>query len=108
MTSHPTAADLYEAVRRRLPRISLATVYRNLDLLATEGLIQRLPTGGARGRFDGDPESHHHVRCVSCGKVDDLCGVPLELGQEPVSSVNDFEVLGHELHFVGLCPECRR
>ena len=63
LTSHPTAPALYEVVRRRLPRISLGTVYRNLELLARAGFIQRLDLQGAEARFDGNPEHHYHVRC---------------------------------------------
>ena len=56
--SHPTAAELYEIVRRRLPRISLGTVYRNLELLSESGLIRKLSMGSAEARFDGDLEDY--------------------------------------------------
>ena len=53
--SHPTAAELYQTVRRRVPNISLGTVYRNLDLLSQAGTIQKLDTIGSEARFDGNP-----------------------------------------------------
>ena len=66
---HPTADELFHAVRRRLPRISLATVYRNLDLLAQTGHVLRLdPPEGPR-RFDGFTEGHTHARCSRCGRT---------------------------------------
>ena len=106
--THPTAADLYETVRRRLPRISLATVYRNLDLLAADGVICRLPAAdGGQGRFDGDPDRHYHVRCERCGKVDDVNGVPEQIGHGQVRSRHGFKITGHRLDFLGVCPECR-
>ena len=79
LTSHPTAAGLYEIVRRRLPKISLGTVYRNLELLARTGLIQKLEFGGGEARFDGNVDRHDHVRCVRCGRVDDISAPPLDL-----------------------------
>ena len=57
-TAHPTAVELYEVVRRRLPKISLGTVYRNLDLLARLGIIDKLDLSGAEARFDGDVRPH--------------------------------------------------
>ena len=70
VTTHPTADQVYDMVRKKLPRISLATVYRNLDLLAQDGLISKLD-GGAQLRFDGNPADHYHIRCTRCQRVDD-------------------------------------
>ena len=78
-SSHPTAAELYAKVRRRLPRISLGTVYRNLDLLAEMGKIQKLDLAGGETRFDGNPEPHCHMRCVRCGRVDDLHEIAVDV-----------------------------
>jgi len=61
--SHPTADELYRKVRRRLPRISLGTVYRNLELLSRSGLIRKLEIGGGKMRFDGIVEPHYHIHC---------------------------------------------
>ncbi|MHC4177111.1 MAG: Fur family transcriptional regulator [Planctomycetota bacterium] len=107
LSSHPTAVGLYEIVRQRLPRISLGTVYRNLDLLATSGAIQKLDPGGSQARFDGNVDRHDHVRCVGCGRVDDLCGAPLDLAGVKRNDCNGYEVLGYRLEFVGVCPRCR-
>ena len=107
VTSHPTAVELYQFVRCRLPKISLGTVYRNLQLLAESGIIQKLELGGPEARFDGNPDCHYHVRCVRCGRVDDLDRLPAELvGNEP-KEIAGYQILGHRLEFVGICPECR-
>ena len=107
LTSHPSATDLYEIVRQRLPRISLGTVYRNLELLARSGVIQKLEIGGAQTRFDGNPKQHHHVRCISCGRVDDAHEVSADLLGDEVKNIGGYEILGHRLEFVGLCPVCK-
>jgi Fur family ferric uptake transcriptional regulator len=105
--SHPTAAQLYEVVRRRLPKISLGTVYRNLDLLARMGKIQKLDLGGSEARFDGNPDLHYHVRCVHCGRVDDVHGPPADLVSDQPRGVGGYEILGHRLELLGICPQCK-
>ena len=74
---HPTATGLYEIVRRQLPKVSLGTVYRNLELLARMGTIRKLEFSGTEARFDGDIGRHDHIRCVRCDRVDDVGGDPL-------------------------------
>jgi Fur family ferric uptake transcriptional regulator len=108
VTTHPTAVELYELVRRRLPKISLGTVYRNLELLAKAGLIQKLDIQGTEARFDGNPERHHHVRCVECGRLDDVEDLPVEPVQYEPQDLSGYEIVGHRFEFMGLCPECRR
>ena len=69
--SHPGADEIYERVRKRLPQISLGTVYRNLEILSELGEIQNLELGGGLKRFDSNPKKHYHIRCIRCGRVDD-------------------------------------
>ena len=106
VTSHPTAVELYEMVRRRLPKISLGTVYRNLDLLAEMGTIRKVSLGGAEARFDGDTDRHEHIRCIRCGRLDDVAGVAVELPDGETDKMGGYTVIGHRLEFVGVCPEC--
>ena len=103
---HPTAAALRGVVRHRLPKISLGTVYRNLELLAKTGEIQKLNAGAAEARFDGNPERHDHIRCVKCGRVGDISGPSLELPFDVKNDYRSYRVLGHRVEFVGVCPEC--
>ena len=71
LKSHPSADELYGRVRRLLPRISLGTVYRNLEVLSQQGVVQKVELGGPQRRYDGDITTHYHVRCVECGRVED-------------------------------------
>jgi len=104
---HPTAEWVYRRARRRLPNISLGTVYRNLKQLAEAGLIREIQAGGQALRFDGNLGPHHHVRCVGCGRVNDLA-VPLDTRREQAAArAMDFQVLGHHVEVQGLCPACR-
>jgi len=104
---HPTADWVYRRARGHLPRISLGTVYRNLRQLAEAGLIREIQAGGQALRYDGNTGPHHHVRCVGCGRVNDLV-VPLDTRREQAAArALDFQVLGHHVEVQGLCPACR-
>ena len=106
VSTHPTADEVYEMVRRRVPRISLGTVYRNLEILSEQGMIQKIQVAGTQKRFNGNAKNHYHVRCVGCGRVEDVAVDPVEL-EDSVRKVSDYEIIGHRLEFIGLCPKCR-
>lgn len=106
--SHPTADDVYDRVRKRLPRISLGTVYRNLEALATQGVIQRLDLSGGQRRFDHEPVPHYHVRCVECGSLADVSLKPSMDPGDVLEEGCEFEILAVRLEFLGICPQCRR
>ncbi len=104
MKSHPTAAELYAVVRRRLPRISLGTVYRNLEVLHEDGKIRKMEFAGTESRFDGTTKQHDHVRCTECDRIQDI--FPQEPARRP-AEMEGFLVTGHRLEFLGICPRCR-
>ena len=107
VTTHPTADEIYGMVRRKLPRISLGTVYRNLEKLSDEGVILKLEHAGKQRRYDGDTSEHHHIRCVRCGKVDDLMISPeVALGKD-IENINGYELIDYKVEFSGVCPGCR-
>jgi Fur family ferric uptake transcriptional regulator len=108
LKTHPTADELYEIVRKQIPRISLGTVYRNLDILADSGMILRLEHGAGCYRFDGNPENHYHVRCSICGRVDDISDAPLEDIEQAIQEKCGYEILTHRLEFIGICPDCQK
>jgi len=105
--THPTADEVYAMVRRRLPRISLGTVYRNLDLLSESGLVRKLDSG-PQMRFDADTTDHYHVRCARCGRVRDLHVEPIPGLDELVETGHEFDIIGYRLEFIGICSSCRR
>lgn len=107
VTTHPAADEVYEMVRKRLPKISLGTVYRNLEQMADEGLILKLD-GGTQKRYDGNPNAHYHFRCLKCDAMIDLPFEPMEAIQKMIESLSDFEITDYRLDFVGLCPRCRK
>jgi Fe2+ or Zn2+ uptake regulation protein len=105
---HPTAEEVYLEVKRRLPKISLATVYKNLEALVNCGAVSKLTYGDAASRYDIRTDHHYHTRCLECGKVWDLdakSGVEFlqQIKPQPGFAVEDYrlELLGH-------CRDCRR
>jgi Fur family ferric uptake transcriptional regulator len=105
---HMTADEIYEQVRKRLPRISLGTVYRNLEILAELGAIQKLELSGSIKRFDGNPNRHYHIRCMRCGRVDNAPVAPLQQIEDKLYGATVFTILGHRLEFEGFCPKCSK
>ena len=106
--THPSADEIYERVRSFLPRISLGTVYRNLEVLSKMGKIQKLELSGSLKRFDWNPKKHYHIRCVRCDRVDDAPLAPLNQLEDELYEATVFQIIGHNLEFTGLCPECTR
>ena len=105
---HMTADELYGVVKRKNARISLATVYRNLELLSETGMIAKLEVGGRQKCFDSDVLGHDHVICVQCHRVENVL---LEETKEDYPShgvVDGYIITGRRLEFVGLCPKCQK
>lgn len=108
VTSHPTANEVYDMVRKKLPRIGLGTVYRNLELMAESGIILKLEVGGTQKRFDATTDPHYHIRCVNCGKVDDInVSVQHEINMR-AAEVSDYSILSHHIEFTGICKDCQK
>lgn len=108
MKTHPTADELYDRVKKLIPKISLATVYRNLEILSGVNIIQKLEVTGRQKRFDGDISNHYHIKCIKCGRVDDIPSIQLSEIERAVTDPCGYTVLGHRLEFEGICPECKK
>ncbi len=107
VTSHPTADEMYQMIRKRLPKISLGTVYRNLEILSELGMVLKLDVGGTQKRFDGNVENHYHARCKQCGSVSDIhMSINTDIEAQAQLST-DFKIQRHSLEFTGICPGCQ-
>ncbi|GAB1484920.1 transcriptional repressor [Treponema sp.] len=104
--THPTAAWVYDSLKKELPGLSLGTVYRNLGILSDQGLVRVLQAGSTFDRFDADVSQHYHCICENCGKVEDVL-VPVSPDLEAQAERQlGHPVTGHRLDFYGLCSEC--
>jgi Fe2+ or Zn2+ uptake regulation protein len=106
--AHLSAEEIHAALRRRHPRLSMSSVYRNLHILVAQGKLQVLRFGSGQDLYDARTDVHYHLLCRSCGELRDL-EVPALAGvdAEIQSQVSDFQVEGHTLVFHGLCQTCQ-
>lgn len=104
---HPTADQVYTAMRVKMPNISLGTVYRNLNLLADNGEILRLQVGDKTDHFDYDTSPHHHFVCKKCGAVSDLTMPNIDSVMEVAASNFSGTIEGYDIYFYGSCERCR-
>jgi len=105
---HLSADELYDKVKKYMPRISLATVYRNLEILSEAGFIGKLEISGRQKRFDYDVTDHDHVYCAVCHRVDNLNIERQGLHTKEIKSVKGYSVTGYRLEIVGVCPACQK
>ena len=101
--AHPTAQMVYDILRPELPKLSLGTVYRNLQQMAAEGRLVQLD--GPVARFDAVLPPHAHIRCVHCGQMADLA-VSYDPALDREAAGDGWTVTGHELVFNGICSAC--
>lgn len=104
-STHPTADELFQEIRKSLPTISLATVYRNLNTLSADGVIRKIAMPGMPDRFDWRMTVHDHLWCENCGRVFDFT-LPQALDQQ-IEKVSGMKVRSYTLVAQGLCQECR-
>ena len=105
---HPTADMVYSMVKQAHPNISLATVYRNLNLLAQNGLLTKIKVANGSDRFDGRTDEHYHMLCQSCGRVFDA-DIKLDFlpqFDKDILSQTGFTVVSHHLLAEGICKNC--
>ncbi|MEJ2547387.1 MAG: transcriptional repressor [Gemmatimonadota bacterium] len=108
MRTHPTAEEIFRTVRRRVPAISLATVYNALESFESAGVCQKLTQGEGAARYDIRTDAHHHLQCVDCGRLFDVSGPPLSDWLAAIDTGDEFELLGGQLVLEGRCNACRR
>lgn len=103
---HPTADYVYTHLKKEQPALSLATVYRNLNLLAENGLIRRIPMPDAKDRYDGCLKKHYHAICDRCGKVYDIELAEVGEIDKTIAEKIGFKAVSHELIVHGVCRNC--
>ncbi len=102
--AHPTADMVYQWLKADNPNLSLGTVYRNLNLLANEGIITRMAFPVER--YDADTRPHSHFRCDCCGAVYDMELPYLRALDDQAAGTSPHHIEGHELIFHGRCVRC--
>lgn len=106
-TAHPTAEDIYTALRKSHPTMSLATVYKTLDALKKADLATELNVGDDSSRYDANIKSHPHMVCLECGQVMDLHTNSLSGFKAQIQEETDFEIMSEKVYFYGTCKSCK-
>ena len=107
LDNHPTADQVHEAVARRAPSISRATVYRTLENLGRIGVIRKACHPGKAIRYDSRTETHHHLVCLHCDTVIDITDQRLDALPVPDASSHGFEIKDFRVQLRGTCRRCR-
>ena len=116
-SKHMSAKEIYASLYDKYPGIGLTTVYRTLDLLARMGIVTKLALGDGQSRYElkssEKEEHHHHLVCTRCGTIIDyseFLDEELRLvrkTEERLAEKYNFEILDHNIEFLGICAKCR-
>ncbi len=103
---HPTADEVYTALKKEHPNLSIGTVYRNLHLLSETGMLIRIHIDNSPERFDARTDKHCHMLCKRCGRVFDIeCETPDGI-EERVLKRHGHIITDVSLNLKGICGEC--
>ena len=104
--THPRADEVYDKVRVKMPKMSIATVYRNLNVLVDLGLVNEVKDKNST-RFDSILEQHYHFNCEKCNRIIDI-DIPVNKAlNKEVEKETGYAVRNHMIEFSGLCDSCR-
>ena len=103
--THPSPEEVYTAIRESLPSISLATVYKILDLFHKRGFLRKVSTENQVARYDANVGQHHHMICNKCGTIMDVSSNGMEVS--PEVKAQGFQVDHYDIVFYGRCASCR-
>lgn len=104
-TSHPSAEDIYNDLKREHPTVSFATVYNTLDKLYELNLLLKLNIEDEKKHFDPDTSQHHHFLCKKCKSIIDIFeDVDVSLSSETKSKI---KIDGYHIYFYGVCNDCK-
>jgi Fur family ferric uptake transcriptional regulator len=106
-TGHPTVDEVYDGVRKKLTRISKATVYKNLKFLTEKGLLEEVNVKGV-SRFEANFIPHHHLICRECGRMEDFnSGQLLDYSMKIAEEIEGFTIVSTSTNFYGICKDCK-
>ena len=106
--THPSAEMIFNQLQPTYPTMSLATVYKTIEILKELELVQILNVGEDSFRYDADTSDHAHIVCSVCGRVDDVHGLDASSFTAEVASQSHYILKGKQFYFYGTCPECQQ
>ena len=106
-SEHPNAETLFKKLHPKYPMMSLATVYKTIEILSKLNLIKVINTGEDSFRYDADTSDHAHIKCTSCNAVSDIKSFEFSNLIFNVEQMSGYEITGKEMYFFGICPACK-
>jgi len=103
---HMSVDELYAAIKKKFPSISLATVYKNINAMLEKKFILEVKIPNQKSKYELTKESHSHVMCESCGKVEDIC-LDLHSVAQKAANITDYKINDDALILTGICPNCK-
>lgn len=107
MEGHPSPEEVYSRVRRRIPSISLATIYKNLHIFVEHGMLGEVTLHHGSLRIETNRTAHHHLVCTACRSITDLDGSDFQLALQPTNIPAGFQVERMSVEVLGVCTECQ-
>ena len=105
---HPSARQLYDRLKDRFPTMSLATVYKTLNLLKDMGEVREIGLSDRDKHYDAfKPFSHAHLICTQCGSIIDVDTPTLQNQEQALAQRFGYRITGHRVDFFGICPQCQ-
>ena len=104
---HPSAEDIFRQVKREHPNISLATVYKTMEMLAENNLIVKVTPLHDMARYDCNPDFHHHLVCVKCKKIIDIQSDAMGPFNIPKDIDKEYKILNFRIQIDGICKNCQ-
>lgn len=105
---HPSAEDIYKKIQKEHPNISLATVYKTLEMLAENDLISKVTPLHDIVRYDLNKHFHHHLVCIKCKKITDIENESLNNLPIPKNIEKGFKIINYQVQFDGICKDCQQ
>lgn len=105
---HPTADELLEFLKCENSNVGLTTLYRNLNQMASAGMIKKIDGLEASAHFDHNTFEHYHFICSECGKVFDIPSSVAPNLVKNTHSATGFDITSHDIVFHGVCSECKK
>ena len=103
---HPSAEMIHSYLHEKYPSISLATVYKTMEIFGKIGLVTIIDVGAGSCLYDCVTTPHPHVYCLECGKVDDILGIDLDELVNKAESISKYQIKQTQIVFQGICDKC--
>jgi Fur family transcriptional regulator, peroxide stress response regulator len=105
--SHPSAEEIHKVIQKKYPMVSMATVYKTLDLLRKMSMVQELGFADGSARYEANVRRHINIICMRCGRIDDMDEHSLSTLESKIAEKSKYEIFGRRFELYGFCSQCQ-